>query len=134
MTSRWLPAHRAARGLAITDVPVWERRDMRQALAARDVGMVYRLLQSHGVSQRRIAAATDQTQSEISEILAGRRVVVAYDLLSRIADGLEIPRGRMGLAYDDATAALVGGTEPTRTRMPLHGDPPWWWVCESLGQ
>ena len=35
----------------------------------------------------------------MSEIIAGRRVVDSYDLLVRIADGLGLPRGWMGLAH-----------------------------------
>ncbi|MFI6451281.1 helix-turn-helix domain-containing protein [Streptosporangium amethystogenes] len=81
------------------DPALWERPQMRQALAARDMATVYRLLQRIGVSQRHIAALTAQSQSEISEILKGRQVM-AYDVLGRIADGLGIPRGYMGLAYD----------------------------------
>src|SRR5262245_7050973 len=60
---------------------VWARPDMRQRLHERDIAGVYRLLQSHGVSQRAIAARTSQSQSEVSEIVAGRRQVAAYDLL-----------------------------------------------------
>jgi transcriptional regulator with XRE-family HTH domain len=79
---------------------VREREDMRRFLAARDIGWVYRLLQRSGVSQRAIAARTGQSQSEISEIIAGYRQVVSYELLERIALGLGVPRGWMGLAYD----------------------------------
>ncbi len=82
------------------DPAVWQREDMRLALAIRDIGTVYRLLQRYGVSQRRIAALTEQTQGGVSEIIAGRRLVVSYDLLIRIADGLGIPRGWLGLAHD----------------------------------
>jgi len=81
----------------------WEQRDMRDALLNRDVSAIYRLLRKQGVSQRQIAALTGQSQSEVSEILKGRQVM-AYDVLARIADGLGIPRGYMGLAYDEATA------------------------------
>jgi transcriptional regulator with XRE-family HTH domain len=81
---------------------------MRDALAARDISSVYRLLRRVGVSQRQIAAMTGQSQSEVSEILKGRQVM-AYDVLARIADGLGIPRGYMGLAYDEATATSVVG-------------------------
>lgn len=81
---------------------------MRAALAARDISTVYRLLRRVGVSQRQIAAMTGQSQSEVSEILKGRQVM-AYDVLARIADGLGIPRGFMGLAYDEATATSVVG-------------------------
>jgi transcriptional regulator with XRE-family HTH domain len=74
---------------------------MRLALAARDIGTVFRILQKVGVSQRAIAARTGQSQSEVSEIIAGHRHVVSYDVLERIAVGLGIPRGWMGLAYED---------------------------------
>jgi transcriptional regulator with XRE-family HTH domain len=84
---------------------------MRRYLAARDIGSVYRLLQRFGVSQRAIAARTGQSQSEISEIIAGQRQVISYDVLERIALGLEIPRGWMGLAYDvDLVAVGSGGS------------------------
>jgi transcriptional regulator with XRE-family HTH domain len=89
------------------DPALWQRQDMRAALAARDIAGVFRLLQRVGVSQRRIAALTGQSQSEISEILGGRHVV-SYDVLARIADGLGVSRGHLGLAYDDTTARLVG--------------------------
>lgn len=76
-----------------------------RALARREIGTVFRLLQRNGVSQRRIAALTGQSQSEVSEIIKGRRVL-SYDVLVRIADGLGVPRARMGLAGD-----LDGGTQ-----------------------
>jgi transcriptional regulator with XRE-family HTH domain len=72
----------------------------RHALAARDVCSVYRLLTESGVSQRQIADLTGQSQSEVSEILKGRRVM-AYDVLVRIAEGLGAQRAWMGLAYDE---------------------------------
>ncbi len=50
---------------------------MRRLLAEHDIAGVYRLLQRHGVSQRVIAARTGQSQSEVSEIVAGRRRVLA---------------------------------------------------------
>src|SRR5919198_5136255 len=86
----------------------WEKQEMRNALAAREVSPVYRLLRRTGVSQRQIAAMTGQSQSEGSEILKGRQVM-AYDVLARIADGLGVPRGYMGLAYDEATEIQVVG-------------------------
>ncbi|MEC3974870.1 helix-turn-helix domain-containing protein [Amycolatopsis sp. H20-H5] len=78
---------------------------MRQALHKRDIAGVFVLLRRHGVSQRRIAALTGQSQSEVSEICHGRQVM-AYDLLARVADGLGIPRGLMGLAYSPDTAGI----------------------------
>lgn len=91
----------------------WEQPEMREALAAREVSAVYRLLRKHGVSQRQIAAMTGQSQSEVSEILKGRQVM-AYDVLTRIADGLGVPRGYMGLAYDETTAIRVVGASDGR--------------------
>jgi len=114
-------ANRRRRQREQIDPAVWKRADMRAALAARDISAVFRLLQRMGVSQRHIAALTGQAQSEISEILAGRQVV-SYDVLARIADGLGVPRGALGLAYDDETAALLGLSRPAASTTPA--DPP----------
>jgi len=89
---------------------VWNKPEMRDALATRNVSEIYRQLRRVGVSQRQIAASTGQSQSEVSEILKGRQVM-AYDVLARIADGLGIPRGYMGLAYDGATAVRVANPD-----------------------
>jgi transcriptional regulator with XRE-family HTH domain len=88
------------------DPAVWERADTRRALAARDLAAVFRLLRAAGTSQRAIAALTGLAPSEVYEIGHGRRVM-AYDVLCRIADGLGVPRGYLGLAYDSETAAFV---------------------------
>lgn len=90
---------------------VWGHPEMRAALATRDIATVFRLLQRAGISQRRIAALTGQSQSEISEIRGGRQVM-AYDVLARIADGLGVPRGAMGLAYDHTTADFATASHP----------------------
>jgi transcriptional regulator with XRE-family HTH domain/tetratricopeptide (TPR) repeat protein len=97
-----------SQGSSVT-ADAWEGPEMRTALAAREVSTIYKLLRRNGVSQRQIAAMTGQSQSEVSEILKGRQVM-AYDVLVRIADGLGVPRGYMGLAYDEATAARVAVT------------------------
>ncbi|HWR46995.1 MAG TPA: helix-turn-helix transcriptional regulator, partial [Pseudonocardiaceae bacterium] len=77
------------------DPAFFEDGDVRAALAARDIGALYRLLRRVGLSQRRIAHLTGQSQSEVSEILKGRQVLNVR-VLERIADGLDIPRTRMG--------------------------------------
>ncbi|MEU4424194.1 helix-turn-helix domain-containing protein [Actinoplanes sp. NPDC024001] len=77
----------------------WEHPEVRAALRVRDLATVYKALGKRGFSQRRIAAMTGQSPSEVYEIVRGRQVM-AYDLLVRIADGLGVPRGYMGLAYD----------------------------------
>ena len=90
---------------------LWERHDMREALASRDIAAVYRRLQACGVSQRRIAARTGQSAAEVYEILNGRQVM-AYDVLVRIADGPGVPRGYLGLAYDEVTEMALGMVTP----------------------
>jgi transcriptional regulator with XRE-family HTH domain len=90
-------------------VPLGTPEGLR-ALAARDVATIYRLLNEAGVPQRDIAALTGQSQSEVSEILKGRKVM-GYDVMVKIADGLDIPRGFMGLAYDEDLLPLAMGEE-----------------------
>jgi transcriptional regulator with XRE-family HTH domain len=80
------------------------RADVRRVLAARDIAALYRVLKDDaGITQREIARRTGQSQSEVSEILKGRRVL-AYDVLVRIAAGLGIPRELMGLSYGEIGA------------------------------
>jgi transcriptional regulator with XRE-family HTH domain len=80
------------------DPALLARLDVRAALAAHEIGAFYRVLGAHGWSQRRIARATKAQQSEISAIVQGRQVI-GYDVLVRIAEGLGIPRERMGLSF-----------------------------------
>lgn len=94
--------------------------DLRAALASRDVTTVYRLLTKAGIAQRTIAAATGQSQSEVSEILRKGRQVMAYDVLVRICTGLGIPRGMMGPAYDeDIESEPVGEVDEDVKRRAL---------------
>jgi transcriptional regulator with XRE-family HTH domain len=69
------------------DPALLERPDVRAALASHHIGQVYRLLVGAGVSQRRIAALTGTSQSQVSEIIHGRRVHSIW-VLERICDGL----------------------------------------------
>ncbi|MGH3718845.1 MAG: helix-turn-helix domain-containing protein [Pseudonocardiaceae bacterium] len=82
------------------DPTFFDSDEMRAALAARDIGTIYRLLGRLGVSQRRIAQVTGQSQSEVCEILKGRKVRDVW-VLERIADGLGVPRAWMGLGYGE---------------------------------
>jgi transcriptional regulator with XRE-family HTH domain len=70
---------------------------VREACARHDIRAIFRFLLDGGMTQRELAVLVKMNQSEVSAIVAGRRVV-AYDVLIRIADGLGIPRGMMGLA------------------------------------
>ncbi|MGH3700926.1 MAG: helix-turn-helix domain-containing protein, partial [Pseudonocardiaceae bacterium] len=101
------------------DPALFARDDMRAALDARDVGTVYRLLGRAGVSQRRIAALTGQAQSEVSEILKGRRVR-DVEVLERIADGLGVPRGWMRLSSGEDAPAAAQEVDQDTTRRALR--------------
>lgn len=70
---------------------------MQEACASRDVTTIFRLLQDGGLTQRQLADLVGMSQSQVSEILNGRKVI-SYDVLVRVADGLSIPRGIMSLA------------------------------------
>ncbi|MGQ0776326.1 MAG: helix-turn-helix domain-containing protein [Pseudonocardiales bacterium] len=88
----------AGRGDPI-DPEFYNRDDVRRVVVALDIGALYRILGEVGISQRQIAALTGQSQSEVSDIVAGRRKVENHQLLKRIAKGLGIPRERMGLSW-----------------------------------
>ena len=88
----------------LLDSAWWESPELRPILACRDVAGIFRWLQRHGWSQTQIGARTCQSQGEVSEILNGRQVK-AYDVLERIADAFQIPRGLMGLAYSATSQA-----------------------------
>ena len=89
------------------DPQLWQQAEMRRALAGRDLAVVFKLLRRVGLSQRAIATLTGLAPSEVYEVGRGRRVM-AYDVLCRIGDGLGVPRGYLGLAYDGETEAFVG--------------------------
>ncbi|MGH3875341.1 MAG: helix-turn-helix domain-containing protein [Pseudonocardiaceae bacterium] len=82
------------------DPALFWRADVRRMLAALDVGGLYRFLgDAGGLSQRQIAARAGQSQSEVSEIVVGRRRVADHQVLGRIAEGFAIPRELMGLSW-----------------------------------
>ncbi|MEO7194475.1 MAG: helix-turn-helix transcriptional regulator [Pseudonocardiaceae bacterium] len=89
--------------MGLLDPAFFDEDAVRAALAARDIGALYRLLRRVGVSQRRIAELTGQSQSEVSEILHGRQVA-NIRLLERIADGLGMPRTLLGVSYGEQEA------------------------------
>jgi transcriptional regulator with XRE-family HTH domain len=98
------------------DPALWWRGDMRAALWIRDLGTVYRLiLEVTGMSQHRLAALVGQAQSEVSEILKGRRVKDVM-VLERIADRLGIPRELMSLSAYGPDGTYCG--EVTVTDLP----------------
>jgi len=91
---------------AVADTPpidpaLYCREDVRRILAERDITALYHVLKDNSrVTQRTIAELTGQSQSEVSEIVKGRRVR-DVTVLERICDGLGIPRELMGLSYGE---------------------------------
>lgn len=101
--------------------PAWwasaefEGRPMPDILARRDIGAVFRFLASRGWSRARIAAATGLTETRVRGVAKGQQVITSYDVLVRVADGLRIERGRMGLAFSasaDSSAPLPPSPKP----------------------
>src|SRR3954452_5534855 len=86
--------------------PAWWRsgalnaRPMPTYLRERDFGAVFRFLRTRGWSRASIAAATGLSETRVREISPGRPRVTSYEVLERWADGLQIERGRGGLAYE----------------------------------
>ena len=84
--------------------------EVRAAVTALDIGALFRLLQRLGVTQRKIAELTGQSQSEVCAILKGRKVL-NVPVLRRIADGFGIPRARMFLGYGGTGSDLASVVE-----------------------
>jgi tetratricopeptide (TPR) repeat protein len=80
----------------------WQRPEVTEALDARDIGRLFRLLRQYcGASQTRIGTAVGMTQSTVSLIVARGKPVTMLTVFERIADGLDMPdqaRMRLGLA------------------------------------
>lgn len=83
----------------------FEDRPLREVLRGRDVGAVFRFLKTRGWSRSGIAAATGMSESRVRQVALGRQRVTSYEVLERVAEGLRIERGLMGLAYSDEPAS-----------------------------
>jgi hypothetical protein len=94
-------SHRGGRVIphpGIPDPATWDRPRMRDALRCHNFTRVYQLLQHEGYSQQHIGHLTGQTQPEVSAIIHGRRII-AYHLIARIALGLRVPPGHVGVCW-----------------------------------
>jgi Helix-turn-helix domain len=90
---------------------LWDRPEMARALAERDMGSVVRIFRRWtGASQTDISGLVDMPQSHISDLERGRRQITALEVFERFAEGLSIPRHRLGLA------------EPTDDQPPQPAD------------
>ncbi|GAA3795254.1 helix-turn-helix transcriptional regulator [Sphaerisporangium flaviroseum] len=102
-------------------VAFWQRQDVFDALCARDIGHVFRLVRQYGgMSQTRIGIAVNLSQGKVSAIMNGSAQVTALEVFERVADGLAMPdpaRIALGLAPRSSTTA-----SPSRDTTLL---PPW---------
>lgn len=92
------------------DPALYRRDGMRKALAGWDITALYQALKDDaGLSQRQIAARTGQQQSEVAEILSGRRGPVEnHRVLRRIVGGLGVLPEMMGLSWWGPDGAYYG--------------------------
>ncbi|MFI6180613.1 XRE family transcriptional regulator [Nonomuraea sp. NPDC051191] len=91
---------------------VWERDDMRESLKNRDIAGLFRLVAKYGgISQVRIASATEIAQPRVNKIFNGTAgPIEELAVFERIATGLGLPdhaRMLLGLAPLD-TASPTG--------------------------
>ncbi|MEV6926728.1 helix-turn-helix domain-containing protein [Dactylosporangium sp. NPDC051485] len=104
----------------------WDRDDVCAALAARDMGTLFRLVRQYsGASQTRIGIVAGMAQSYVSDIVRGRTQVMAHDVFVRIAGGLHMPdaaRARLGLAPIPGRGSGAGGLSLTTAGDSWAGD------------
>jgi transcriptional regulator with XRE-family HTH domain len=105
---------RRQRSYPVAPPGLWDREDMRSALAARDMGAVITIFRRWtGASQTDIGVLLGMPQPHVSDFERGIRHATSLAMFERLADGLGIPRPLLGLAdsqHDHAEA------EPGRTR------------------
>jgi transcriptional regulator with XRE-family HTH domain len=105
-----VPAH------DLIDLPAmfWTRPQVCDALRARDLGHLFRLLrQYHQITQTQIGIATAMKQSRVSEFMKGKHQAESIVLLERVAEGLDMPdlsRMHFGLAPRVPSQASALGT------------------------
>jgi hypothetical protein len=99
---------------------------MRDALAGRDIGTVFRFLHQRGWSWAAIAQATDIGEQRVREVANGKRRVENYDVYVRVAVGLNIPREYLGVGLRPAggdgalTSAVAAPAPPARLTAALR--------------
>lgn len=108
---------------------LWERPEMVEALARRDMGTVVKIFrQWTGASQTDVSVLVGMPQSHVSDLERGVRRVTSLELFERFADGLGIPRGLLGLAergheprqWDDPVARSHQRWRATRRFLSVH--------------
>jgi transcriptional regulator with XRE-family HTH domain len=89
---------------------------MRDVLARRDIAVVFRFLNRRGFSRAAIAALTGLSETRVRQIWNNQQRISTYEVLVRIAEGLRIPRGYLGLGLDSSSDPAHQG--------PAGFDPP----------
>src|SRR5262245_13601029 len=80
---------------------VWRDPATLDALQSRDVAAIFHLARKYGISQQRISTNIGLVQGRVSQIMTGKRQVTSFELMERIAHGLNMPdhaRVAFGLA------------------------------------
>ncbi|MET8119982.1 DUF5919 domain-containing protein [Micromonospora sp. NPDC005189] len=101
---------------------------MLDALTARDIAQVFRLVQrATRASQTNLGIATGLSQAQVSEITSGTRRVSSIDVLTRICAGLSVPsHARMTLLLGERHSASaeqdISGPQLDRTDRDRLGD------------
>src|SRR4051812_15595647 len=70
---------------------VIDGRPVREILAARDIGPIFRFLRTQGWSLTALCAATGMSETRIRSVMQDQQRVTSYEVLERIAVGLRIP-------------------------------------------
>lgn len=85
---------------------------LHRACAERDVGALFRLLNTRGVRTRRIAADAGITQGRVYDYMTGKSRAEKFALFEQIADAFHIPGHLLGLArrsWEPQPAPVVVG-------------------------
>ncbi|MGW4729022.1 helix-turn-helix domain-containing protein [Streptomyces shenzhenensis] len=93
-----------------------------RALAERDMGSVFRMLNSRGVSTRRLAAAVDITQGRLYDYMNGKSRVEKLTLFEQIADAFHISGHLLGLARRSWEPAAAVAEHQRTDHPPPDGD------------
>ncbi|GHE09716.1 helix-turn-helix domain-containing protein [Streptomyces alanosinicus] len=92
------------------------------ACAERDMDTVFRMLNTRGVSTRRIAAAVDITQGRLYDYMNGKSRVQKLALFEQLADAFHLPGHLLGLAHRPWESRPAGGEHQRADQPPPDGD------------
>lgn len=93
-----------------------------RACAERDMGTVFRLLNTRGISTRQIASDVGITQGRLYDYMNGKSRVEKLAVFEQIADAFHIPGHLLGLARRSWEPAPVLPDPQHADRLPPDGD------------